>query len=82
MTTYELTEQELVRRISDSLPSMTIKQVGATLTLLSNAATVPFIARYRKEMTGNLDEVQIRQIQVTSKKIQELSERKIQSYVR
>lgn len=76
MTTYELTEQELARRISDSLPSMTIKQVGATLTLLNNAATVPFIARYRKEMTGNLDEVQIRQIQVTSKKIQELSERK------
>jgi uncharacterized protein len=37
-------------------------QVEATITLLDQQSTVPFIARYRKEATGNLDEVQIRTI--------------------
>jgi uncharacterized protein len=37
-------------------------QTLATLTLLDNGNTVPFIARYRKEATGNLDEVQIQAI--------------------
>ena len=37
-------------------------QVEATLALLKDGATVPFIARYRKEKTGNLDETQIREI--------------------
>lgn len=76
MTRYELTEKELVRQINNALLNIKPRQISATLTLLNDAATVPFIARYRKEMTGNLDEVQLRQIQVTSKKIQELSERK------
>lgn len=35
------------------------KQVEAVLALLDEGATVPFIARYRKERTGSLDEVQI-----------------------
>jgi competence ComEA-like helix-hairpin-helix protein len=38
------------------------KQVEATIRLVEDQATVPFIARYRKEVTGNLDEVQIRTI--------------------
>jgi transcriptional accessory protein Tex/SPT6 len=38
------------------------EQVKATVALLAEQATVPFIARYRKEVTGNLDEVQIRTI--------------------
>ena len=33
------------------------KQVASTLRLLDDGATIPFIARYRKEMTGSLDEV-------------------------
>ena len=37
-------------------------QVKATLELLEEGATIPFIARYRKEVTGNLDEEQIRSI--------------------
>jgi uncharacterized protein len=37
-------------------------QVSATIELLDADNTVPFIARYRKEVTGNLDEEQIRQI--------------------
>ncbi len=38
------------------------KQIEAVLTLLEEKNTVPFIARYRKEQTGGLDEVQIKQI--------------------
>ncbi|MGX7042786.1 Tex family protein [Leuconostoc holzapfelii] len=52
------------------------KQTQATLTLLNDGATVPFIARYRKEMTSDLDEVQIRAIQTTAKKVQDLTDRK------
>ncbi|MCQ2192404.1 MAG: RNA-binding transcriptional accessory protein [Paludibacteraceae bacterium] len=52
------------------------KQVSATLKLLAEGATVPFIARYRKEMTGSLDEVQIQQIQEQNDKFCELQKRK------
>ena len=38
------------------------KQIGQTLSLLDDGATIPFISRYRKEMTGGLDEVQIESI--------------------
>ena len=38
------------------------KQVNNTIKLLNEDATIPFISRYRKEMTGNLDEVQIGEI--------------------
>ena len=37
--------------------------ITRTVALLEEGATVPFIARYRKEVTGEMDEVQIRQIQ-------------------
>ena len=40
-----------------------IEQIKQTVALLKDGSTVPFIARYRKEATGELDEVQIRQIQ-------------------
>src|SRR5580698_9646495 len=40
-----------------------MKGLLATVELLDEGATVPFIARYRKEVTGNLDEVQIRSIE-------------------
>ena len=40
------------------------KQIEAVLALLEEGATIPFIARYRKEVTGNLDEEQIRNIVV------------------
>ena len=51
-------------------------QVEAVLNLLDEAATIPFIARYRKDKTGGLDEVQIQQIQDQSKLLKEFSERK------
>jgi len=48
----------------------------ATITLLDEGATVPFIARYRKEVTGNLDEVQIRDTQEKLEYFRELEDRR------
>lgn len=52
------------------------KQVESVLQLFAEGATVPFIARYRKDMTGGLDEVQILQIQDEAKFCKEFAERK------
>ena len=51
--------------------------VKSTMQLFLDGATLPFIARYRKEMTGSLDEVQIGNIQKQMKKLEELEERKL-----
>ena len=53
-----------------------ISQVESVLQLFVEAATIPFIARYRKDMTGGLDEVQILAIQDEAKFLKEFSERK------
>lgn len=52
------------------------QQVATVLELLNEGATIPFIARYRKDRTGALDEVQIQQIQDEAKFQKEFSERK------
>lgn len=52
------------------------KQVEATLNLLDEGATVPFISRYRKEMTGSLDEVQVATIRDRIQQLRELDKRK------
>ena len=52
------------------------KQVAATLTLLSQGDTVPFIARYRKEVTQSLDEVAISNIRDRSEQLGELDKRR------
>ena len=44
-----------------------LQQVAAVVSLLEEGATIPFIARYRKDKTGGLDEVQIQQIQDEAK---------------
>jgi protein Tex len=51
-------------------------QVQAVLDLFEESATIPFIARYRKDKTGGLDEVQIQQIQDEAKFLKEFTERK------
>src|SRR5690348_10566917 len=51
-------------------------QVEAVLDLFADGATIPFIARYRKDKTGGLDEVQIQQIQDEAKTLKEFTERK------
>ncbi len=66
---------EFAARIASAL-NIKAAQVEAVLNLLDEAATIPFIARYRKDKTGGLDEVQIQQIQDQSKLLKEFSERK------
>jgi uncharacterized protein len=56
--------------------SVPLQGLVATMGLLEEGATVPFIARYRKEATGNLDEVQIRDIQEKTEYFRELDERR------
>jgi uncharacterized protein len=53
-----------------------LKSVIATIELLDEGSTVPFIARYRKEVTGNLDEVQIRAIEEKLAYFRELEDRR------
>jgi uncharacterized protein len=53
-----------------------LKSLVAVIDLLDGGATVPFIARYRKEATGNLDEVQIREIQRKLEYFRDLEERR------
>lgn len=54
----------------------TEQQISAVISLLKEGATIPFIARYRKERTGALDEVQLADIQAEWQRIEELKERK------
>src|ERR1700730_9699855 len=48
--------------ISKRVPGINARSIEAVLALQGEGATVPFMARYRKEKTGNLDEVQIRAV--------------------
>lgn len=52
------------------------KSVNATITLLDEGCTIPFIARYRKERTGNLNEIQITQISEQYERLKEVQKRK------
>ena len=61
--------------ISHSL-SLPLQSVSAVLTLLNEGCTIPFISRYRKERTGNLDEVQITNISDFYDRLKELGKRK------
>jgi protein Tex len=63
-------------RIISGLLNIPQKKVENTIDLLAEGATIPFIARYRKEVTGSLDEVQLAAIQQELKKLQELDKRR------
>lgn len=65
----------LLEFIQKSLP-LAPKNISATLQLLSDDATVPFIARYRKDSTGDLDEVQIEAIAKLNKNFDDIVKRK------
>lgn len=56
--------------------SITEKQVSATIALLDEGATVPFISRYRKEVTGTLDEVQVTTIRDRMQQLRDLDKRR------
>jgi uncharacterized protein len=66
---------EFAQSISGKL-NIKAAQVETVLGLLEEGATIPFIARYRKDRTGGLDEVQIQQIQDEAKFLKEFTERK------
>ncbi|SMC41979.1 Tex family protein [Moheibacter sediminis] len=57
--------------------SISPKQIDNTIQLLNEDCTIPFISRYRKEMTGNLDEVQISTIAKLKLNFEEIEKRKI-----
>ncbi|MDR7695061.1 RNA-binding transcriptional accessory protein [Riemerella anatipestifer] len=59
-----------------SLSQLQPKSIENTLTLLAEGGTIPFISRYRKDATGNLDEVAIEQIQKLQKQYEEVVKRK------
>ena len=67
--------QNHIVRIAQEL-NISPKQVEATATLLADDATVPFIARYRKEVTGSLDEVAITSIRDRLTQLEELDKRR------
>ncbi|WP_395389377.1 Tex family protein [Fructilactobacillus frigidiflavus] len=69
-------ETEIIKQVSQDLADVNSQQIETTLSLLEEGNTVPFIARYRKERTGSLDEVQIRNIQDTYQRLLKLSNRK------
>ncbi|AZA74119.1 Tex family protein [Chryseobacterium indoltheticum] len=56
--------------------SISDKNINATLKLLSEDCTIPFISRYRKDATGNLDEIQIEQIFKLNKQFEDIVKRK------
>src|SRR5512136_1211480 len=64
-----------ITKIAQEL-SLTPKQVQATTDLLNEGATVPFIARYRKEATGSLDEVAVTAIRDRLSQLMELDKRR------
>nr|WP_285891035.1 Tex family protein [Mesobacillus subterraneus] len=74
--TQTMDKQDQYVKIIAKEQSLTAKQVQSVISLIDEGNTVPFIARYRKEMTGALDEVQIRDIVERWQYIQNLEQRK------
>ncbi len=67
--------EPIIQLISDKL-SIGLRQVAATIELLTSGATIPFISRYRKEATGSLDETQVAAIDAEMKRLDALIKRK------
>jgi uncharacterized protein len=70
-----MSDVRLFFRIADEL-NIDYKQVAATVILLDEGSTVPFISRYRKEITGSLDEVAVLTIKTEIERLRALEERK------
>ena len=67
--------KSIAQRIAEEL-SVAERQVAAAVELLDGGATVPFIARYRKEATGALDDTQLRTLEERLRYLRELEERR------
>jgi len=68
--------QKILKTISEEL-SARVEQVEAAVRLLDEGATVPFIARYRKEVTGGLDDAQLRLLEERLGYLRELEDRRV-----
>lgn len=66
---------DIIKKIAQTL-AVSAWQVEKTVALMDEGATVPFIARYRKEMTGNLDDVQLRGLEKQLSYLRNLESRK------
>ncbi|NEN75450.1 RNA-binding transcriptional accessory protein [Pelistega sp. NLN82] len=69
-------ENRIIEQLAQEL-NVRPQQVAATITLLNDGATVPFIARYRKEVTGGLDDTILRNLEVRLVYLRELEERRL-----
>lgn len=67
--------QKICQKIATQV-GVGLNQVNTTVALLQDGATIPFLARYRKEQTGGLDEIQIEKIRDLLEQITELEKRK------
>src|SRR3990167_5496097 len=68
-------QEKIVRLIATEL-SVGPHQVAAAVALLDEGSTVPFVARYRKEATGNLDDTHLRTLEERLRYLRELEERR------
>src|SRR5262245_43015240 len=71
----EVAQIKIVQIIAKEL-NVGPQQVGAAAALLDEGATVPFVARYRKEVTGNLDDTQLRNLEERLLYLRELEDRR------
>ncbi len=67
---------DLAKPVHQQLNQYRVQQIQAVLSLLDEGNTVPFIARYRKERTGTLDEVAIREIEDETHRLMKLNQRR------
>lgn len=65
-----MSEQNIISLVAANV-QISLKQVETVIQLLTEGATIPFIARYRKDRTGGLDEVQIEKVQEEHKRLQQ-----------
>ncbi|WP_430022128.1 Tex family protein [Paenibacillus sp. MABNR03] len=70
-------QERIIKQVAKEL-SLSLKQVRTTSELLDEGNTIPFIARYRKEMTGELDENQLRSIEERIVYLRNLEDRKVE----
>jgi len=67
--------QKITRQLADEI-KISEAQVRSAVELLDGGATVPFIARYRKEVTGGLDDIQLRELEARLSYLRELADRR------
>lgn len=68
--------EQFIQQVHDRLKEYRVDQIQAVISMLEAGDTVPFIARYRKEKTGALDEVAIQKIKETHQYVENLEERR------